>query len=184
MNRVNLLPESYLRNIKSQQIKNRIIYALLFVILILYFIYRMLMFTEAGINTQTEQMQIDNSNLQQLMLSLVAYDTAAEVQPTGDPVAQILSDNPDFLPVLVQITDSTPKDIQVTNLHIGRAAEGEIVCFIDASAENNEEISVWIDALAETPRIGAVQPSAIQLELNAAGNKHYRFSLSIQIENP
>lgn len=177
MYKINLLPEKYLENKRSQTLKNRLIYSLVIVLAVLLIVYNIMISFANSQYTQYMNLIGENSQLQALADSLSEYDNTKTVKET---IADTLrGTEQDILPLLIHITNSSTSDITITELVISEN-EQVTTCVIAGNALKNDSISKWINEISKLEGIGEVQSSFIQLNEDSE-TEQYDFELLIPI---
>ena len=153
---VNLLPDSYIRDKRNQRIKNRVIYGLLILFVVILVVYRFLLQLEYRQEEQLKSISQANLNLEDTIQRLSDPNTLmANATEIDSIIGDIERSNVDYVQMIVLIGNSAPDDVLISYLSMS-GADGDEACIINASAQYYKSVSEWISALSEIEGLGSI----------------------------
>jgi len=195
MYKVNLLQQAYIKNKKNQKIKNRVIYGLIILLVVVILIYRL--FVELGVRQaqQLDSMSRANANLADTIRKMSDPESPMAYATEIDLIIDRIEDSGiDYVKYLVLICNSAPDDVLISSLSMSGSGD-ERACVIQASAERYESITGWVTALGEIDGLDKVTFSYLTAgDINSTGSPEredstgpsdrIRFEFRVSITNP
>ncbi|MGI6577566.1 MAG: PilN domain-containing protein [Eubacteriales bacterium] len=190
MYKVNLLPQAYIKNKRNQQIKNRVIYGLIILLIMVLSVYRL--FSELAIrqSQQLDSLSQANANLTGTIQKLNdPHSPIADATKIDNIIDGMKDSEIDYVKFLILICNSAPDDILISDLSMAGSGD-EQACVIQASAIRYESISEWISALGEIDGLDKISFSRLttgdidtqvdtEVEENEDFSKRIRFEFRI-----